>query len=119
MANKIPEFKTVVVAFIAGFFLIQILSLLISEVFPSVPILKGGNAILIILLAVGVITLFVVSFKVDVLKKKETLIFVVIIFGMLVLAYWKLPEFFPQLFSISPEISNTIKQTIGSIFGWA
>ena len=115
--SKIPSFKTVAVAFIAGFFLVQILSLLISEVFPSVPLLKGGNVILVILLAVAIITLFVISFKVDELKKKETLIILIIIFGMVALAYWKLPEYFPNLFSINPEVSNTIKQTIGSIFG--
>ena len=115
--NKMPDFKTIAVAFIAGFFLVQILSLLISEIFPSVPILKGGNSILLILLAVAVITLFVISFKVDELKRKENLIFIVIIFGMVALAYWKLPEYFPNLFSISPETSQVIKNTIGSIVG--
>lgn len=117
MMRNIPSFKTVAVSFIAGIFLIQILSLLISEVFPSVPILKGGNAILLILLSSAVITLFVISFKVDQLKRKETLIFLIIIFGLVVLAYWKLPEFFPQLFNIDPSFSNAAKQAIGSIIG--
>lgn len=115
--RKIPEFKTIAVAFIAAFFLIQIISLFVSAVFPSVPILKGGNAILVMLLSVAVITLFVISFKVDELKKKETLIFIVIIFGMVALAYWKLPEYFPNLFNIDPSFSQTVKKTIGSIVG--
>lgn len=115
--TKLPSLKTIAVSFIAGLFLVQILSLLVSEVFPSVPLLKGGNSILLLLLAVGVITLFVISFKLDELKKKETLIFIVIIFGLISLAYWKLPEYFPQLFSINPSISQIIKQTISSVIG--
>ena len=119
MTSAFKQFsiKNLMIVLVGGFFVIQIVSLLISTTFPSVPILKGGPAILLMLLAIAIITLFIVGFKVDELKKKENLIFIVIIFGLISLAYWKLPEFFPNLFSIDPTYSNAVKQTIGSIVG--
>lgn len=109
--------KNIMIVLVGSFFLIQIASVLISTLFPSVPILKGGQAVLLMLLAIAVITLFIIGFKVDELKKKENLIFIIIVFTLVALAYWKLPEYFPQLFEISPQISNSIKQTVGSIMG--
>jgi hypothetical protein len=115
--KKLPSLKTMAVAAIGGFFLIQILSLLISSVFPDVPLLKGGPSILLMLLAIAIITLFIVGFRVDELRRKENLVFIFIVFALVAVAYWKLPEYFPQLFSIAPELSETIKQTIGSVLG--
>lgn len=109
--------KNIMIVLVGSFFLIQIASVLISTLFPSVPILKGCQAVLLMLLAIAVITLFIIGFKVDELKKKENLIFIIIVFTLVALAYWKLPEYFPQLFEISPQISNSIKQTVGSIMG--
>jgi uncharacterized membrane protein len=116
---KLPQdfFKKVVIGFIAGIFLIQILSLLVSSIFPSVEVIKAGNSLLIMLVAIGVITLFNVGFSVEKLKSKENLIFVVIVFGLIGLSFWKGPEYFPQIFSISPEFSESIKSNIGSIIG--
>lgn len=119
MAFKLPPdfYKKVIIAFIVGIFGIQILSLLISAIFPSVEVIKAGNSLLIMLVAIGVITLFNVGFSVEKLKSKENLIFVIIVFGLIGLAFWKGPEYFPELFSISPDFSNTIKSTLGSIIG--
>lgn len=118
MAFKLPQdfFKKVVIGFIAGIFAVQILSLFISAIFPSISIIKGGNTLLIMLVAIGVIALFNVSFSVEKLKSKENLIFVIAVFGLIGLAFWKGPAYFPQLFSISPDFSNSVKSTIGSIF---
>ena len=109
--------KNVAVTFIGGFFLVQIISLLLNQFFPDIPLLRGGQALLLILLGIAVITLFIVGFKVDELSRKENLVFVIIVFALVALAYWKLPEFFPQLFSIDADISNSIKEVMGSIFG--
>ena len=107
--------KNTVIVGIASFFAVQVISLLISSVFTSIPVLKGGPAILLMLLGVAVIALFILGLRFDELRKKENLVFIVIIFGLVGLAYWQLPEKFPQLFSIDSSISNSIKQTIGSI----
>lgn len=112
-----PSLKTIVIGVIAAIFLVQIISLLISVAFPSVPTLKGGMAILLMFLAVGIMTLFVVGTNIENLQKKNSLVFVVIVFGLIALSYWKLPDLIPQIFSIDPDISQVIKQTIGSIFG--
>lgn len=114
--SNLPSLKSVFAGSIIGFFLIQILSLLISSIFPSVPILKGGLSIFLILLAVGLIALFNVGFNFDKFDRMQ-LIFVIIVFVLIGVAYWKLPEVFPQLFSISPETSSAIKNSIGSIVG--
>lgn len=117
MAFKFPQLKTVIAAVVATFFLVQIVSLLINSVWPSVGIMKGGPAILLMLLCVAIISLFVLSLNLEELKRKENLVFIIIVFGLVALAFWKLNDFFPQLFSISPEFSETIKQTVGSILG--
>ncbi len=109
--------KSVAIAVIGALFLIQILSLLISQIVPSIQILRGGNAFLLLLTAIGVMTLFIVGTNLEQLKQRETLIFVVLVFGLIALAFWKGSDYFPMLFKISPEVSNTIKQTIGAILG--
>ncbi len=107
--------KSVAIGVIGSLFLIQILSLLISQIAPSIPILRGGNAFLLLLAGIGVMTLFIVGTNLEQLKQRETLIFVVLVFGLIALAFWKGSDYFPTIFSISPEVSNTIKNTVGSI----
>lgn len=116
MSWKMPSLRNIALAFLAGFFGIQVVSLIISSVFPSIPILKGGPAILIILLGITVLSLFILGIKFDELKSKENLIFVALLFGLLLVVYYYLPQKFPQLFSISPATASTIKQTVGQIF---
>lgn len=116
MAFKFPSLKNIVFSIIGALFLIQILSLLVSLIFPTVQVLSGGVIILLILLAVGVMTLFVIGTNIDELKRKESLIFVILVLGLIILAYWKLPTILPQIFTIEPGISQAIKNSIGSIF---
>lgn len=111
---KFPPFRTIALAFIAGFFAVQIVSILVSTLFPSIPLLQGGPIILIFLLGIAVMSLFILGIRYDELKK-ENLIFVLLIFGLLVAAYYALPKYLPGLFSISPETSEVIKNTIGNI----
>lgn len=114
---KFPSFKEIAVGIIATFFLVQILSLILSSIFPSIPIFKGGPAILLMLLCVAIISLFILAIKLDELRKKENLIFILIVFSLVAFGYWKLPAFFPNLFSVSPGYAETIKNLMGSIFG--
>lgn len=116
MAWSFPTLKSIFAGSIIGFFIIQIISVLISNIFPSVPLLKGGMSILLILLAVGLIALFNIGFNFEKFDRLQ-LVFILIVFTIIGLAYWKLPTIFPNLFSISPEVSNAIRNSIGSIFG--
>ena len=115
MAFKLPKLQDLIVGFIAAFFAVQIVSVIISQIFPDIPVIKGGQAILLMLLAISIITLFIIGTKLENLKKKETLIFIVILFGLVGLAYVYLPKTFPNLFSIAPELSQAIENTLGSI----
>jgi len=117
MAYKLPSLKNITLGIIGAFFLVQILSVLINSIFPSVPLLKGGNAIFLMLLAVGIMSLFIIGTNIEQLKKRESLVFIVLLFAAIGLLYWQLPSIFPNLFQIAPEIANSIKQTIGSILG--
>ena len=117
MPIKFPSLQKIIIGAVASFFTFQIISLMISEIFPSIPVYHGGIALLIMLTCIAVISLFVLAINLNDLKRKESLIFVVIIFGMLILAYYKLPSTLPQIFSISPEATQAIKNTIGSIVG--
>lgn len=115
MAFKL-SFKSIALGTIGAFIAVQIISLLLSAIFPSLGVIKGGPALLYLLLGVGIMTLFLIGTNIESLKAKETLIFVIIVFSLLGLAYWKLPSVFPQIFSISPEVSDAIRNTIGQIF---
>ena len=117
---KMPTLKNVVIAVIGAIFLIQIISLIISALFPSVAVIKGGVAVLLMILAVGIMTLFVVGTNInqfDATKNKTTIIFVVIVLGLVAVSYWQLPILLPQIFSIEPGVSQAIKNSVGSIMG--
>jgi len=107
--------RNVAVTIISTFFLFQIASLIISSIFPSIPIYRGGSAIMLMLLCTALISLFTLSIKLTDLRK-EQLIFIIIIFGAVGGLYFYLPDLFPNLFSISPEASATLKQVVGQIF---
>jgi len=117
MVFKLPKLRDVAIAFIAAFFGFQILSLIITTLFSSIPIFKGGPAILLMLLSVAVISIFILGIRYDELKTRENLIFVVLVFGLTISGYYFLPQYFPQIFSISPDVSFAIKSTVGQIFG--
>ncbi|MEK6880357.1 MAG: hypothetical protein AABY22_12145 [Nanoarchaeota archaeon] len=109
-----PPLKNIVVGTIAGFFIIQILSILISSLFPSVPLIRGGMAILLMLLAIGIIALFNIGFNFEKFDRLQ-LVFVLIVFLLIGAGYYFLPQRFPGLFSISPDVSSAIKNSIASI----
>lgn len=114
MVFKFPSFKTIVVGFVFSIIAIQVVSLLLNQIF-NISVIKTGNAMLIMLIGIGIVTLFNISFNLEQLKQRETLVFILIIFGLIALAFYKGQEYLPQIFSISPEVSNTIKQTVGAI----
>lgn len=114
MTIKFPSLKEIFAGVVISFFLVQIISVLITSIFPSVPILRGGNAILLMLLSIGIIALFNIGFNLGDFKK-EQLVFIIIVFGIIAFVFWKGQDYFPNLFSISPEFSNSIKNAIGSI----
>jgi len=115
MGFKLPPdfYKKVIIGFIAGLFLIQILSILATEVF-GLPIIKGGNALLLLAVAIGVVALFNVAFSVEKLKSKENLIFIIITFGLIFIAFYFGKTYFPQIFSIEPL--SSVMKNLGAIF---
>lgn len=108
--------RNVGIAFVGSILMIQIASLFLSSIFPQLELIKAGPAILLMLLAIALITLLIVGLKVDSLNKRENLIFIVIVFGLVGAGYYYLPKYFPSIFSISP-ISDVVKSTVGSIIG--
>jgi hypothetical protein len=109
--------KNTIIAVIGVFFLVEIASLLLNSAFPTIPLIKGGTALLLILVAAAVISVFVLAINLEQLKQKENLIFTIIVLGLVVAGFYYLPKYFPQLFSISPGLPIEIKSTIASIFG--
>lgn len=102
---------------ILGFVVIQVLSWLLHEyVGETFPLIKGGWIIILILLVVFIVTLFVMGRKVGTLKREDYL-FVGLVGAVIIIAFWALPKYVPQIFSSSGlEVGNTIKQTMNSIF---
>lgn len=110
------SFRNVALAFIAGFFLLQIGSLVISALFPSLGLFKGGPIVLVILLGIAIMSLFILGIRFDQLDYKRNLIFVILIFGLLIAAYYFLPQYVPQIFSAN-SLNEVIRSTISSILG--
>jgi hypothetical protein len=104
-----------IIAVISTFFLVQIVSLILNSLFPSLGVFRGGPIIIIMLLCATIMSLFLLAIKITDLKK-EQIIFIVIVFGAVAALYYYLPILVPSIFSISPEASQTIKQTVGQIF---
>jgi hypothetical protein len=102
--------KNTAIAVIASLFFLQIISMILTSFFPSIPLYKGGPVLLIILLFVGIVSLFVLSINLEALKRKENLIFVILVFSLVILGYIFLPKYYPQLFSLSPDIARTVGQ---------
>ena len=117
MAWSMPSLRNVILGFIAGFFALQIGSLVVSGLFPTVPIFKGGPIVLIFLLGIAIMALFILGVRYDQLDIRKNLIFVIIIFGLLVAAYVYLPKYLPQIFSIAPELPESIRSSFFSIIG--
>ena len=117
MAFKLPKFRDVGLVFIGGLFGFQILSLLASSLFPSIPLFRGGSILLILLVGIAFLSLFILGIKFDELKNRDNIIFVLLTFGLTIAAYYFLPKYAPSIFSISQEISSTIKNVVGSIVG--
>jgi len=112
---KFPSFREIALAFIGGFFGLQIVSLMLSYFFPSIETFKGGPIVLVIILAVAIMSLFILGIRYDQLDSKKNLIFVLMIFGLLIASYYYLPKYVPQIFVIDPGISPALKSTISSI----
>ena len=109
------NFKQIGLALILAFFTFQIGSLIISTLIASIPIFHGGAAIILMLFSVAIMSLFVLAINIEELKRKENLIFIILIFGLLVAIYYFLPKYVPSIFSISP-VSEVIKKAVGEIF---
>jgi len=86
--------------------IVQISSWLLSEV-TEIPMLRLGNAILLIVLASAMTILIGASFRFGKLRKQDILIFFVLV-GVCVLAYVYLPEYFDIFSTLRPEVFSAL-----------
>ena len=112
--NLFKDFSTMslFISILSLIILTQVVSLLISSIFSSVPALRTGN--ILIILSVGLILIFIaqIVFK-DGFNKFN--IFGLILLGTLtVLAYIYLPQFFPELFSFIDSSAVQSAQSLAS-----
>ncbi len=114
-------FQVVLIAFVV----IQGISFVLSEL-DVFPIIKGGWFLLLILTLITLTTLFTLGKNITQLEIKKNLVFIVLVFGLIILAFVYLPTYLPQIFSSSSidigetvrESSGTIVQNIGAIAKW-
>jgi len=109
--NASKFFQVVIIAFVV----VQGLSWLLSEL-DIFPILKGGWFLLLLLVVVGLTTLFSLGKNVTQLEIKRNLLFIILIFTAIIAAFIFLPDYLPQIFSIqSLEVREFLREIIGTI----
>lgn len=102
------------------FALTQLLSWAISAAFPEIPIFRGGYGFLILLAAIGLLSLYhlgkgITELRMMTSSDKFLLALYVI---LVILGFWLLPKFIPGIFSVSAmDFSSQMDKTIGAIQG--
>ena len=103
-------------ALLLGFLAVQLVSWMVSSFFPEIEMLKGGPMLFLFLVVVGIISLFVLGKRLGQLDLKKDLLFILLVFGAIVVLFIFLPDIVPQIFSIGGmEFSVYIKQAISAI----
>ncbi len=103
-------------ALLLGFLAVQLISWTASEFLEEVPLLKGGPMLLIFLVIIGITSLFVLGRRLGQLDLKKDLLFILLVFGGIVVAFIFLPQVVPQIFSTRGlEMGEYIKQIINTI----
>lgn len=114
LKNKIDPskmFQVVLIVFIVA----QGISWLLSEL-DIFPLISGGWFLLLLLIGVGLTTLFSLGKNITTLEIKRNLLFIVIVFAIIILSFIFLPQLIPQIFSTSSiEFGESIKETLVSI----
>ncbi len=103
-------------ALLLGFLAVQIISWVVSEFFEDIPMLKGGPMLLIFLVVIGMISLFVLGRKLGQLDLKKDLLFILLVFGGIIVLFIFLPDIVPQIFSTSGvELGEFVKDVTAAI----
>lgn len=99
---------------ILSFLTIQFLSFVLTE-FGYTQMFKGGFMIFLFLISIFLVTLFSIGKNITQLKKQDLLI-VISILGLLILAFIYLPRVIPQIFSSSSmQFKTSLEEIIQAI----
>lgn len=104
--------KEIIIAIFLSYFVVTILNILVSKLFPQIPIFKSGVALILIMIAVLVVLLFTLAS--DGNFSKEDMQMTLLIIAIMVGIYFVVKHFIPGLFSIFPDET---KQIFDSIVG--
>lgn len=103
-------------ALLFGFLAVQLISWIASEYFEDIPILKGGPMLLLFLVIIGITSLFILGRRLGQLDLKKDLLFILLIFGGIVVAFIFLPQVIPQIFSTRGlEMGELLKEIMTAI----
>ena len=113
--NVMKTFEVIALSFVV----IEIVSLLVSSISPSIPLIKGGY-MLMLFLAVIVIT-YLYGFSIRILQGefnlKRDVPLLLIIIGVVGLLYYFLPQAIPQLFSIEGTSGQSVRDFLAGNIG--
>ena len=106
-------------AIVIGFILIQGLSWILSSVSPEIPLLRGGWFLFLMLIAIVVVTSFIVGKNIWQLDFKKDGIFIFLVFIAVTLLFLILPEVVPKIFSAGGmEFREYLIKSFGNIAGF-
>ena len=103
-------------ALLLGFLAVQLISWAISYFFPDVEMFKGGPMLLLFLVIIGIISLFVLGRKLGQLTLKRDLLFILLVFGGIIVLFVFLPDIIPQIFSASGvELKEFLRENVATV----
>ncbi len=103
-------------ALLLGFLAVQITSWIISSFFPDIEMFKGGPMLLLFLVIIGIISLFVLGRRLGELNMKRDLLFILLVFGAIIVLFIFLPDVIPQIFSTSGvELKEFLRENVATI----
>jgi len=101
---------------VLGFVAVQLISLVISYLFPDMQLIKGGYILFLFLFTILITTTFTLGKKIGELNLKRDGPFILFVFLSVIALFILIPKIVPEIFStFSIELSRIFEDSINSV----
>jgi len=101
---------------VLGFVAVQLISLVISYLFPDMQLIKGGYILFLFLFTILITTTFTLGKKIGELNLKRDGPFILFVFLSVIALFILIPKIVPEIFSsFSIELGRIFEDSINSI----
>ena len=104
------DVKDALVWITLSYVVVTALNVIISRVFPSIPVVKSGFFLVLLLVAVTMVGIFVIFYDRKI-EASEIWMFLVIV-GVMVGIYYVTKKFIPELYALIPDSTKEVFSAI-------